>query len=313
MSFFIKFIIFILFFSFISCSSEDDQSPIYSFPPLSVGKLIDLKKTSEKMEGFFITTDLSDWDSSWAERGFYVYVCIRFLNDKTVNQKLDRSAIPLLVQVSNDKDKPEAESVILLHPKTLEDGSQWFFPYQERTRKRFQFAQSSISVKDTEYNIFDVILNKEGKITNMSFLKNGVTLEALKEAMALENGETNIESSAEMDQTEEELAKDNGTNKDKATEEETASAENTTPQNVKDLVLEVGSFAKQFSSSCEKWPVLNYTHSNEVPDYLTVDYKASKGEANGTGEEGSPPVTNNKTPIPQQNIIPEDAPYNPMS
>ena len=174
---FIKRCVFILFFLFISCSGDDDS--LYNFPSLSKGQLVDLKTISETIEGFFITTDLSDLDSSWAERGFYLYVCIRFLNDKTVNEKLKKSAVPLLIQVSNNKDTPEAESVLLLHPKTVKSAEGGIFYYEEK--QYFQFTDSPITIREMEYNIFDVEFNQKGKITRMFFIKKGTDLENLQE------------------------------------------------------------------------------------------------------------------------------------
>lgn len=222
--------IFILIFFLISCSGKQVKSDesLYDFPPLSKEQLIVLKEKSKTMEGFFMTTDLSDLDNSWAERGFYLYVCIRFLNDSTVNNLLNKSAIPLLIQASNYKNKPEAESLLLLHPKVKN-----IFYYKER--KHFQLTDSAILIRDRTYNIFDVTFNSSGRITHVSFLKEGASMEELEQVLSQE----------------------------RENEEDGNKAKNT-----KDVILEVRGFAKQYSSSCSGWPILNYDHSNEPPDYL---------------------------------------------
>ena len=225
----LHFIVVLVFF-LIGCSGEQVKSddPLYDFPPLSKEQLTFLKEKSKAMEGFFMTTDLSDLDSSWAERGFYLYICIRFLNDLTVNSLLNKSAIPLLIQASNYKDKPEAESLLLLHPKIKN-----VFYYKER--KYFQLINSAILIRNRAYNIFDVTFNSSGRITHVSFLKEGTSMKELEQILSQER--------------ENKEAGDKG-------------------KNTKDVILEVRGFAKQYSSSCSAWPVLNYNHSNELPDYL---------------------------------------------
>ena len=291
---FLKRCIFILFFLLVSCSGDEDDEYFYDFPSLSQGQLIDLKKISETIEGFFITTDLSDLDSSWAERGFYLYVCIRFLNDETVNKKLNKSAVPLLIQVSNDKDKPEAESVLLLHPKTLKSGAGGIFYYEEK--EHFQLADSPLVIRNKEYNIFDVEFNQKGKITHVSFIKKGTTPEDLEEAK--EDGN---------DDDEEEVADDDDRNNDN--EDDGDNNENN-EENKKDLLLGVKAFAKQSSSSCADWPVLKYKHSDELPKYLQVHYSGENGQDPEDNEdkkqkESEPPP---KVPAEVRAPISEDAP-----
>ena len=299
---FLKKCIFILFFLFISCSGDEGQ--LYEFPSLSQGQLIDLKKISETIEGFFVTTDLSDLDSAWAERGFYIYVCIRFLNDKAINEKLKKSAIPLLVQVSNDKDKPAAESVLLLHPKTAKPEAGGVFYYEEK--QHFQLTDSPITIRDMEYNIFDVEFNQKGKITRMSFIKKGTDVENFQEIR-----EAAAEAGTVEEETVEEETVEEETTEEETTEEETAEEE-TAEEDKKDLLLEVRAFAKQFSDTCTDWPVLKYKHEDGLPDYLQVDYK---GEGNGGnpkggtsgGSGGPPPISSGA-----QKPIPEDAPHIPV-
>ena len=301
----------------VSCSGDDESDNVlYSFPALSLGQLVDLKKRSESIEGFFITTDLSDLDSSWEERGFYLYVCIRFLNDEEVNKKINRSAIPLLVQVSTHKDKPTAESVVLLHPNTVRDGKGTFY-YEER--KHFQLAESPITVRNIEYNIFDVLFNEKGKITNVSFLKNGITLEDLKnvedddEVEDNEDPENNVGGS---ESDEEEAAEDDDADEeddDWAVEDDDDQEEEITIKK-KDVILEVKAFAKQTTSSCANWPILNYKHSLEIPDYLKVNYgtgQSAGNPADGTGTGSSTGISANSGRRSVA-LIPESAPHVPV-
>ena len=111
----------------ISCG---EVKTLYKFAPLSDGQLVDLKQASENIEGFFLTTDLSDSETD--KSGVQFYVCVRFLNDPKVNKILNKSAIPLLVQVSKDSNAPQAESLVLLQPKTNR-----VFYYEES--KKFNF------------------------------------------------------------------------------------------------------------------------------------------------------------------------------
>lgn len=302
----------------VSCSGDDENDNVlYSFPALSLGQLVDLKKRSEPIEGFFITTDLSDLDSSWEERGFYLYVCIRFLNDEEVNKKINRSAIPLLVQVSTHKDKPTAESVVLLHPNTVKDGKGTFY-YEER--KHFQLAESPIAIRNIEYNIFDVLFNEKGKITNLSFLKNGITLEDLKnveeedddEVEDNEDPENNVGGS-ESDDDEEDDAEDGDEDDDWAVEEDDDQEEEIKIKK-KDVILEVKAFAKQTTSSCATWPILNYKHSHEIPDYLKVNYgtgQSTENPADGTST-GSSTGTSANSGRRSVALIPEGAPHIPV-
>ena len=291
----IKKSIFILFFLFVSCSGEEEMETLYTFPSLSQGQLIDLRKTSEKMEGFFITTDLSDLDPSWAERGFYLYVCVRFLNDPTVNEKIKKSAIPLLVQVSTHEDKPTAESVVLLHPQTMKSGDGIFY-YEEK--QLFQFTDASIIIREVEYSIFDMIVNPKGKVTRLSFVKKDAKPEELKKRFA----------SPEDDEKEEEEDDDDDDDDDDEEEEE---------ENQKNLFLEVTSFAKQFSSSCDNWAVLNYQHSKELPEYLQINLSSEGTENENPTEKSGTSTTSQDSraptpPIQAPDPIPEDTPYVPV-
>ncbi|MCY4321660.1 MAG: hypothetical protein OXC37_04590 [Bdellovibrionaceae bacterium] len=280
-------LIFVLLFLFVSCSGDEEKETLYTFPSLSQGQLIEIKKTSEKMEGFFITTDLSDLDPSWAERGYYLYVCIRFLNDSTVNKELKKSAIPLLVQVSTHEDKPTAESVVLLHPQTMRSGEGVFY-YEER--QLFPLTDSSIVIRDVEYNIFDMIVNSKGKITRLNFVRKDVKPEQLDKRFTSEDDD-------EEEEEEEEEGEDE--------EEE------------KNLFLEVTSFAKQFSSSCNNWSVLNYEHSTELPTYLQTGFGSGESESDSPNENNDPstPSQDSKSPNPPvlpiqpPAPIPDDTPY----
>ena len=305
MIFFKKVFFILLLFFLVNCSDDEKNTRVlHDFPSLSQGQLIDLKKISETIEGFFITTNLSDLDSAWEEQGFYLYVCIRFLNDETVNSKLNKSAIPLLIQVSTHKDKPEAESVLLVHPKTMKSGVGGTFYYEEKVHFKFHLADTSMVIKNTEYNIFDVIFNPKGKITQLSFLKKGTSLEELEKAIPEEEDDDEVE---DEDSGEEGSDDEN----DDDTEEKVKKR--------KDLILEVTAFAKQFSSSCTGWPILNYQHSEEIPLYLQVKYSENLDENNnnnqGTTTTGGGNSKNeNKNPeIPKQRLIPLDAPHQPMN
>ena len=271
---------FIVFFMFLACSDEPEQAELlYDFPPLSQGQLIDLKKTSETMEGFLVTTDLSDLDSSWAERGLYLYICIRFLNDPTVNTTLNKSAIPLLIQASHHKDKPTAESIALLHPKTIKPDKEGIFYYEEK--KKFNFTDSSIMIRNKEYNIFDINFNSKGRITHISFIQKGTKKEDLDKLL-----------------TERALSPQDEESEEESTEEE--SSEETTEEEVKeDLVLTVTSFARQFNSSCNNWAFLNYKHSTATPDYL--QYNPATNQGASTGSTAGTQTTGTQTSNTNQN------------
>lgn len=345
----IKKLIFILFLLLVRCSDDEEKPEIlYSFPSLSQGQLIDLKKQSEKIEGFFVTTNLSDLDSSWAERGFYIYVCIRFLNDQTVNDKLKKSAIPLLVQVSNHKDKPEAESLLLFHPQTVKSEKNGIFYYEER--QFFEFIDSPMIIRDTEYNIFDMMFNEKNKITELSFIKKGIRSEDLNRFVSDDDTSEDEEEATDDDDDEGEGGGGNdgeGVGGDESEEEYYSSNENDDNNDENDaeysdgkksekgITLGITAFARQFSSSCEDWAILNYNHLKTLPDYLKVSYGSgdSSGDSNGgnqpvprgiptnnNGVTASPPPTqagssgddSGTGAIPSPTLIPEAAPYTPL-
>ena len=300
----IRWLLCISWFFLPACSDESEEAEkLYSFPSLSLGQLVDLKKESENMEGFFITTDLSDWDPSYADRGFYLYACVRFLNDPTLNKKLNKSAIPLLIQVSNQPDKPSAETILLLHPQTKKSGGTHQFLYEEP--QHFKLTSTALPVKGEQYMILDSTFNQKGRLTNMSFLKQGVDLKSIKRPInSHPNKEDNDEDDLEEEETEQTNIEDEEI-KEKA------------------LILKVGAFAKQFSVSCEGWPILNYTHLPEQPSYLKVSYSGDPNQspnpsAGATPENTKPegqsqPTTSlNTSGIPKQTLIPEEAPYEPI-
>ena len=247
----------------LSCDNHDDNSPYsYTFPALSTGQLMDLKKSSESMEGFFMTTDMSDFDNSWANRGFYLYICIRFLNHEGINNKLKKSAIPLLIQISNEKDKPMAEAILLLHPKT--DG---VFYHVER--RYFNFLSTSIQIGKTKYLIHDVRINKQGKVTNISLVEESADLEELKQLL-FEYGEDIYTDYASYS-------------------ESTNEGENP--------FVETQGFAKLHGSSCGSWSFINYHHNTTTPAYLKMESsqsakaKDSSSDADNTQEQ---PTENSK-------------------
>ncbi len=289
--------ILLLFLSACSSDEKEEKEILYDFPPLSLSALTALNTMSESMEGFFVTTDLSDWDKSYADRGFYLYVCIRFLNDPTVQGKLNKSAIPLLIQASNDKDQPEAEAVLLLHPKTKKPGGDFWFYHEEG--QKFALAGSPLSIKEQEHLVLDVGFNSESRLMEVSFLKKDVSLKLLDRPVA-----------PDPEEEEESVDTEEGDNIDEETK--------------KDWVLKVGSFAKQFSSSCENWPVLNYTPSQEFPDYVkSGEGEGAEGSADGgsNAKEGSSKKEGSGTnsaslgplSVPKQTLIPESAPYVPVA
>ncbi len=190
-----------------------------------------------------MTTQMSDLHPSLASRGHYTYVCIRFLNDKTVNETLNRSAVPLLIQVSSETDKPQAESVLLYH---LETRDRFFYD----DREFFKLAHSPINLGETEYNILDVEFNQKGKITEIVFVEKGSQLE--NEIKAESDEKESYDS--HRDEKEEVLTKE---------AEEYADEED--PQS---SLLMLRAFARVSSSDCQNWPILNYKQSDEIPDYL---------------------------------------------
>ena len=305
---------FLLLFLFCGCE-ELRVEYSYDFPSLSSGQLIDLKKTSEALEGFFMTTDMSDFNSSWANRGFYLYTCVRFLNDAKINKKINRSAVPLLVQVSDKRDKPKAEAVVLLHPKT----NKVFYHIERRS---FNLQSAPIQVGEKKYLIHDVRFNEKGKITGVSFVENSLDLDELKELLLL-YGEDIYRDYAIY-------TKGAGSHTEEDKEDEPASssgAEDTAPD--ESPFLEVGAFAKLFNSSCENWSMINYEHDSSAPDYLKVQYTQTEAERPQPSSAGDPKPEgkqnfaqldssepshqNNIIPEDlQQYLIPEDEPYTPI-
>ena len=295
---------FLLLFLFCGCE-ELRVEYSYDFPSLSSGQLVDLKKTSEALEGFFMTTDLSDFDEAWANRGAYLYSCVRFLNNEGINNKLKKSAIPLLVQVSNKKNKPMAEAVMLLHPKT--DG---VFYHVER--RYFNFVSTPIQIGQKKYLIHDVKFNKKGKITGISFVEESVDLKELK-TLLVEYGE--------------EIYSDYN------------SYAGTEKNGSEDPFIEAQNFAKLFNSNCASWKFINYQHNDTVPDYLKVEY-INQASLDSTAPDVTPDDQkpkeeqtvsfNSEAPSPAaenalqdgshstvkedltQYTIPEDAPYVPV-
>ena len=146
--------------------------PIYSFSVLSTEELTSLKELSQQMEGSFMTTHIEDslGDLVCSKKDCYFYICIRFLNDESLNQKLERSAIPLLLQVSQHPDHPEAESILLLHPE-----SNKHFYYEER--QLFQLPDQNLSYNNREYRVWDVQFNRFNKIEKILLAEQSLSLE----------------------------------------------------------------------------------------------------------------------------------------
>ena len=270
-------------FLFLTACAED--SPVYAFPSLSVGKLVDLKKASEKLEGFFLTTALSDSVLATGSAGLSIYVCVRFLNDPAVNAKIKQSAIPLLVQAGTLPNAPEAEAVLLFHPETEE-----MFYYEEG--RRFQFASMALVWGNQEYEIMDYHFNENGRVRDIYFKPKGVSEERIHGIRGRED--QYIISPEEAKQMERQ-------DKDSA----------------RLMILKLSSFARLVNQSCSNWPLLRYSHSPGVPDYLHINYggqeKSGSGQASppagnavGSTTAGLPPMT--KPPKP----IKIDAPYVPV-
>ena len=267
----------------------------YTFPSLSTGRLVDLKQDSEKLEGFYMTTHLSDFIPALAKKGLPVYVCVRFLNDKRVNKKLHKSAIPLLVQASTHKTGPQAEAAVLLHPKT-----KGVFYYEEN--RVFKLPSSPFILQNTEYDILDVHFNKSYKLTHVYLKKRGVELDdisRLKPSLAPAS---------------EDLP-----------EEPSEASQGAAKNSLDSPVLQLSSFVKLSSSSevCSNWPALQYKLLEDVPDYLKVAYSISKekGRAssptNPTRRQNPPPPSAEdnrpRPPIEPPPPIDETAPYQPVS
>ena len=79
----------------------------------------------------------------------------------------------------------------------------------------------------------------------------------------------------------------------------------------KDVILEVKAFAKQTTSSCANWPILNYKHSDQIPDYLKVNYGAGESPENPASSSTST-STNTNSGVRNVALIPEGAPYHPV-
>ena len=277
-----------------------EDNALYTFPALSAGQLVDLKKASETIEGFFLTTDLSDLNASGIKTGSQIYVCIRFLNDVTINKKLKKSAIPLLVQVSMDQHVPQAESVLLLHPKT-----KGVFYYEES--QAFNLPTSPFIWDNKEYNLLDFYFNKSGKVSKIYFKLKEVSLKDIRQDPG-QNVDQYISPASESS---------NLLERDDSTDDGTSLLEGS--------ILKIGSFAKLDSMDCSNWSRLRYTHIEEIPEYLQIYYrekaqKSNSGSAPSIQQKNNPdtansdesaaptlpPVINPPDPIPDVN-----APFTP--
>ena len=277
----LKYLIFIFMIFFMSCAEQPNENqPGYTFPPLSLGKLVDLKKVSESMEGFFMTTNLSDLYESGSERGLYLYVCVRFLNDENLNKKINKSAIPLLIQTSTDGEVSAdnkgqvAESILLLYSENQNQ-----FLYSER--QRFQLKDSFITLENVQYRIRNVEFNTHHKITSISFIPGDMEPEDLK-AKDTEDVEENSDNNGNSDNN----------NEQEEEEEDIDSGGTNDEEEPEDRLMHVGSFARIHSSSCSHWPIFNYEHNEELPEHLRVEYKEDM--------EGKPP----KPGMPDLNLLP---------
>lgn len=276
-----------------------EDNTLYTFPSLSAGQLVDLKKASETIEGFFLTTDLSDLNVSGTKTGSQIYVCVRFLNDPAVNTKLKKSAIPLLVQVSTDQHVPQAESVVLLHPKT-----KGVFYYEES--QAFNLPTSSFILNSKEYNLLDFHFNKNGKVSKIYFKLKEVPLKDIRQ-----------EPGQDIDQYISSIGESSN-----LLEQEGSNNNDTSPP--AGSILKISSFAKLDSIDCSVWSRLRYTHVEEIPEYLQIYYheKTQKNTSVSTtsvqqkndpnaakpGESTTPAVPLTITPPPPINIPSNPAP-----
>ena len=219
---------------------------IIEFPQLEDKTLNKLKTKAGSITGFFMTTDLSDFDSSWAHRGFYLYICVRELSDSKVDKDLKKSGVPLLIQVSNNSARPSAESVVFLHGT----GQQVF---HHRDRRFFEWKSAAIPVAGSEYIIHNVFFNK--KITKISFVKKSISEEELLE---WEEYEIAYGDSA-VDRYNEYYA-----------EKKSSSSP---------AVLEIQSVAKVTTSSCDSWPFINYGLPPQEPPESKTEEPAVQSQS----------------------------------
>ena len=261
-----------------ACSSEDkgggsasQSGEVYAFPALSSEQLNKLKQSAKNLEGFFITTELSDHDTSWQDRGFYLYVCVRVLNDLGLNQKLESKAQPLLIQTSAHPASPQAESILLLHPETKKSNGQYVFYYEEQ--KKFALKSTPFTIGGKGYFILDVAF-ENNKPKRIDFAPSGVEVKNLKRSNFL-NPEEDLEDSVSVSQ-------------------EGADSAGTTPASI----LTISSFAKQFSGDCKNWPVLNYKLSGGQEG----GGGANSSTSNSRG--GTSPSRSNRPPSTFQEIPP---------
>ena len=156
------------------------SEPIYPFPALGVPELTKLKELSHEMEGSFMTTHIKDslGNQLCSKKDCYFYICIRFLNDEAINQKLGKSAVPILLQISQHQNRPEAESLLLLHPQ-----SNNHFYYEERLY--FGLPDTHLTYNNRHYRIWDVQFNSF-KIEKVLLAENNLDLNNYKTQMESE-------------------------------------------------------------------------------------------------------------------------------
>ncbi len=235
------------------CSCSDDEGQhVYSFRSLSTNKLINLKKISEKIEGLYLTTKLSDMSSS-SRSDSPIYVCIRFLNDKRVNARLKKSAIPLLIQISRNNITPQAEAVMLLHPHT-----KGVLYYEEN--QAFHLPSQPFIFHNREYDILDLHFNKDGKLTDLYLKEQSVAIEDLNHLVS------NTPPSANKHQ-------------------------NTHPASIRYPILNLNSFVKIPISDCYNWSSLRYKLSDNMPEYLKTLNKTKAKNTVIPHDSSLPPVT----------------------
>ena len=262
--------------------------------PLSLGQLVDLKKTAEAIEGLFMTTALSDTDKAYAKTGKYIYVCVRFLNDPGVNKIINRQGLPLLVQVSDRPESPQgAQAVFVLKPRTKKQ-------LVYRDKKDLKLEESFIQLNKKPYRIWNVEFNPEHRLHRVVLAPRDLPVSKILKAEA---GHLQLFTDEEFDIPDE-------PENDSEDLESSGGGE----EGESDPLLQLKTikhFAPMSSRSCQYWNLSHYTHSSETPSYLQVKYQSTKAPvtpaSQSSGEPASPvsttPLPENKphTPVPQNN------------
>lgn len=263
---------------FTGCEGEDTPPSAGTSPaPLSLGQLVDLKKTAEALEGLFMTTALSD-DKAYSKSGKYIYVCVRFLNDPKVNQTINRQGLPLLVQVSDRQVGPKggAEAVFVLKPRTKKQ-------LVYRDKKDLKLNESFIQLSKKSYRIWNVVFNSGNKLDRVTLAPRDLPVNKILKAEARHLQRFTDE---EFDLSEE-------------SEDDSEDSEGDESDPLLQLKV-VDHFAPMSSRSCQYWTLSHYTHSSETPSYLQVKYQHTKSTSTSSSSSPSQPTSPvSTTPLPE--------------